>query len=111
MAAFAPSPGACMGCGCTERSACPGGCGWETDRLCSRCADVAAGRTDPPDCTVVCERCGRRQRVRFAEACGEGWPWCHGYTMRLTVPPPDIGAAFDEAAGLGALLLLPRVQR
>lgn len=28
----------CMGCGCTDEHACPGGCSWVTPRLCSRCA-------------------------------------------------------------------------
>ncbi|MGH8748827.1 MAG: hypothetical protein ACREU5_06945 [Burkholderiales bacterium] len=28
----------CTGCGCTEFNACPGGCSWATEELCSRCA-------------------------------------------------------------------------
>jgi hypothetical protein len=29
---------ACTVCGCSESRACPGGCVWATERLCSRCA-------------------------------------------------------------------------
>ena len=29
----------CEGCGCTEFNACPNGCHWAKDDLCSRCAD------------------------------------------------------------------------
>ena len=31
---------ACVGCGCSESRACPGGCVWATPNLCSRCAGV-----------------------------------------------------------------------
>ncbi len=27
----------CLGCGCSESHACPGGCVWATPTLCSRC--------------------------------------------------------------------------
>ena len=30
---------ACMVCGCTDGHACPGGCHWVDDDLCSRCAE------------------------------------------------------------------------
>lgn len=29
---------ACLGCGCSESRACPGGCVWANERFCSRCA-------------------------------------------------------------------------
>ena len=29
----------CRVCGCTEHQACPGGCYWVEDDLCSACAD------------------------------------------------------------------------
>ena len=28
----------CKACGCTEEDACPGGCGWEGENLCTACA-------------------------------------------------------------------------
>lgn len=31
---------ACRLCGCTEMQACPGGCWWVGEDLCSACADV-----------------------------------------------------------------------
>lgn len=37
----------CRDCGCTNLSACPGGCWWVDDDLCSSCnvaTDVATGR-------------------------------------------------------------------
>lgn len=30
----------CLLCGCTDDRACPGGCWWVGDRLCSRCGPV-----------------------------------------------------------------------
>lgn len=30
----------CRVCGCTDISACPGGCHWVNDDLCSKCAHV-----------------------------------------------------------------------
>jgi hypothetical protein len=30
----------CRCCGCTDKHACPGGCYWVTDDLCSRCASA-----------------------------------------------------------------------
>jgi len=32
----------CRGCGCTDRQACPGGCCWVEDDLCSACAEEDA---------------------------------------------------------------------
>ncbi len=29
----------CVGCGCTDDRACPGGCWWVGPNLCSRCAE------------------------------------------------------------------------
>jgi hypothetical protein len=29
----------CRICGCTESEACPGGCGWEQDNVCSSCCN------------------------------------------------------------------------
>lgn len=34
-------PRVCRGCGCTDAMACPGGCSWVEDDLCSRCAGLA----------------------------------------------------------------------
>jgi hypothetical protein len=42
----------CRSCGCSNLSACPGGCWWVEDDLCSSCAagvDVATGRHLPAD--------------------------------------------------------------
>lgn len=36
---------ACRVCGCTELAACPGGCWWVADDLCSRCY-ASYGGTD-----------------------------------------------------------------
>lgn len=33
---------ACLGCGCSESRACPGGCVWATETLCSSCAAKGA---------------------------------------------------------------------
>lgn len=33
----------CRKCGCTDLRACPGGCSWVEDDLCSRCAGVGVG--------------------------------------------------------------------
>lgn len=30
----------CMFCGCTDEEACPGGCSWVAQNVCSRCADI-----------------------------------------------------------------------
>jgi hypothetical protein len=35
---------ACRECGCTDASACPGGCSWVADDLCSACAPPEIGR-------------------------------------------------------------------
>ena len=32
-----PPPGACRGCGCTDEQACPFGCAWVEEDLCSAC--------------------------------------------------------------------------
>ena len=32
----------CKFCGCTDAQACPGGCSWASERVCSRCADAQA---------------------------------------------------------------------
>lgn len=32
----------CTGCGCSDLQACPGGCSWVAERLCSRCAHQLA---------------------------------------------------------------------
>ena len=40
----------CRGCGCTDDNACPGGCFWVEDDLCSACdpdARAALGLDDP----------------------------------------------------------------
>lgn len=34
----------CRVCGCTERNACEGGCGWAEDDLCTACAAPARGQ-------------------------------------------------------------------
>ena len=34
----------CVGCGCTEFNACPGGCSWVGRDLCSRCHGRAKGK-------------------------------------------------------------------
>ena len=41
--AHGPVPGVCASCGCTEASACEGGCIWANPNatLCSRCATDA----------------------------------------------------------------------
>ncbi len=31
---------ACRSCGCTEHNACPGGCWWVEEDLCSACAEL-----------------------------------------------------------------------
>jgi hypothetical protein len=33
----AATPGVCMGCGCTDDHACPGGCSWVAESWCSAC--------------------------------------------------------------------------
>lgn len=33
----------CRGCGCTQAAACPGGCWWAAQDLCSSCARVERG--------------------------------------------------------------------
>ncbi|WP_287744301.1 hypothetical protein [Methylobacterium sp.] len=39
--------GFCRDCGCTQEDACPGGCGWAADDLCTTCAAENA----PPEVT------------------------------------------------------------
>jgi hypothetical protein len=42
----------CRGCGCSNFSACPGGCWWAEDDLCSSCAiavDVETGDSRTAD--------------------------------------------------------------
>ncbi|HEX3458505.1 MAG TPA: hypothetical protein VHR97_11175 [Candidatus Baltobacteraceae bacterium] len=46
-----PSVPTCLGCGCTEEYACPGGCTWVGDNACSSC--VSAG--PEPRCREVLE--------------------------------------------------------
>jgi len=36
----------CRVCGCTDIQACPGGCYWVEDNLCSACAEMAPERSD-----------------------------------------------------------------
>jgi hypothetical protein len=36
----------CRGCGCTDDRACPGGCYWVDDDLCSRCDEIAGAADD-----------------------------------------------------------------
>lgn len=49
----------CVGCGCTDRKACPGGCAWyEVDRrsgigFCTRCAGVPLSKLDIEDAAAV----------------------------------------------------------
>ncbi len=33
----------CRVCGCTDSRACPGGCYWVQEDLCSRCAEILRG--------------------------------------------------------------------
>lgn len=35
-----PADGQCRLCGCTDERACPGGCWWVRDDLCSSCWDL-----------------------------------------------------------------------
>ena len=35
----------CSGCGCSDSRACPGGCVWATETLCSRCV-LAGGKAN-----------------------------------------------------------------
>lgn len=79
----------CAICGCTDERACPGGCGWATDDLCSRCAPVAlTGECHhywldrPESDTHECLVCG-------LEASG---------------PPPRPGSALDAPQGLEVVL-------
>lgn len=40
--------GACRVCGCTDSAACPGGCWWVEEDLCSACEGVARGEPSWP---------------------------------------------------------------
>lgn len=39
-------PGVCRSCGCTDERACPGGCSWVEEDLCSACAGPAPDDVD-----------------------------------------------------------------
>lgn len=51
------------------------------------------------DSVVVCDLCERRQDVTFAGGLRDGWPKCHGHTMRLESTTADIDAAVRAALG------------
>lgn len=40
----------CRECGCTDQQACPGGCHWVEEDLCSQCADKSEKNCDCADC-------------------------------------------------------------
>ena len=46
---------------------------------------------------IRCEKCGRRSTVDFGHAIREGWPLCHGVTMKLQLTLADID---DEVSKL-----------
>ena len=43
----------CSSCGCEDAFACPGGCFWVKDDLCSKCAQAI----------FVCRKCGHKKYV------------------------------------------------
>ena len=45
------------------------------------------------DSIVRCDKCSRELSVDFAWSLREGWPMCHGQTMRLLTTKADIAAA------------------
>ena len=47
------------------------------------------------DTTVECTKCERRERVNFGYCLQNGWPKCHGLTMRAVWTPTE--AQIDEA--------------
>jgi len=55
----------CRVCGCTENNACPGGCSWVEDDLCSACVDQEPGDEDSDDvgscdpCLAAREKCDK----------------------------------------------------
>lgn len=55
---------ACRKCGCTQFRACPGGCRWVEDDLCSRCA------TWP---LPACIKCNAPAPVNMEDAYRQGW--------------------------------------
>lgn len=51
----------CSVCGCTDDCACPGGCYWVADGLCSRCADKML--------EALCEDCIRTALAKVEPYC------------------------------------------
>lgn len=44
---FDPDKRVCRICGCTQMNACPGGCYWIADDLCSQCLKYSGTDIDP----------------------------------------------------------------
>ena len=51
----------CTVCGCTDDCACPGGCSWVADEVCSRCADKML--------EALCEDCIRNAFAKVVPYC------------------------------------------
>lgn len=47
LGSFVDTYGCCRECGCTDGQACPGGCYWVEEDLCSSCADKEEGESVP----------------------------------------------------------------
>jgi len=45
------------------------------------------------DTVVECEKCGRRQYLKFANGLKNGWSKCCGYTMRIVYCKANIEEA------------------
>jgi len=48
------------------------------------------------DTIVQCKKCGRKQRLRFADGLKSGWGMCCGYTMSIVYTEADIEEAVKE---------------
>jgi len=98
-----PLPRTCRLCHCTDEKACPGGCGWALDEVCTACvghtpASWAAHLAARQDGDLADERPPMVCLISAASAAANAVNDITGFVSQQTYPSPDV--ARDALANL-----------